>query len=276
MNLRPVTLRLTRPLSVFGLLLGLWLAVAAPSLAWADPTFPALTGRVVDEGRLLSPEAERAMTAKLEALEADTGAQLVVATISDLQGYEIEDYGYRLGRAWGIGPAQTDKGVLLIVAPKERKVRIEVGYGLEPVLTDALSSQIIQNDILPPFRDSGFERGLNAGVDAISTQLRLDPEAARQVAAAAQAPEPEFPVGPMILVALVFFFILMGLIRSASGGGRRRRGGVSPIVVWTALDALSRSSGRGRGGGFGGGFGGGGGFSGGGGSFGGGGASGGW
>lgn len=274
MTLRPVS-----PLSIFGLLFVAWLSLALPVGAWAaDLTFPTLSGRVVDEGRLLSPEAEAALTAKLAALEADTGDQLVVVTLDSLQGQEIEDYGYKLGRTWGIGPGQTDKGVLLIVAPNERKVRIEVGYGLEPVLTDALSSQIIQNDILPPFRESGFERGINAGVDAITTQLRLDPEVAKARAATATAPEPDFPFGPMVLVGLVFFFILMGLIRSASGGGRRRRGGAGQILLWSALDALSRS-GRGGGGsgGFGGGgFGGGGGFSGGGGSFGGGGASGGW
>ena len=273
-----MTARPVRPLAIFGLLFAAWLAFALPVGARAaDLTFPALSGRVVDAGRLLSPEAETALTAKLATLEADTGDQLVVVTLDSLQGQEIEDYGYRLGRTWGIGPGQTDKGVLLIVAPNERKVRIEVGYGLEPVLTDALSSQIIQNDILPPFREGGFERGINAGVDAITTQLRLDPEAAKAHAAAVSAAEPAFPVGPMILVGLVFFFILMGLIRSGKGGGRRRRGGAGDILLWSAIDALSRS-GRGGGGGFGGGgsFGGGGGFSGGGGSFGGGGASGGW
>lgn len=269
-----------RPLAVFGLLLAAWLACAVPTASWAaDPTFPALTGRVVDEGRLLSPEAEAAVTAKLAALEADTGSQLVVVTLDSLQGYEIEDYGYRLGRHWGIGPGQTDKGVLLIVAPNERKVRIEVGYGLEPVLTDALSSQIIQTEILPAFRDGGYQRGINAGVDAIAAQLRLDPEAAQARAAAVTTPSPGFPATPMILVALVFFFILISVVRSASGHGRRRRGGVGPILMWAAADALSRSGrGSGGGGGFGGGGfgGGGGGFSGGGGSFGGGGASGGW
>ncbi|WP_395650062.1 TPM domain-containing protein [Brevundimonas sp.] len=267
-----------RPLAVLALLLGLLFAVVVPGRALADPTFPALSGRVVDEGRLLSPEAETALSARLASLETDTGAQLVVVTVAGLQGYEIEDYGYRLGRHWGIGAAETDKGVLLIVAPEERKVRIEVGYGLEPVLTDALSSQIIQNDILPAFKVGGFERGINAGVDAIDGQLRLDPEAAQARVAAVADEEAEFPVGPMIVVALVFLFILMGLARASKAGGRKRRGGVGPILVWTALDALSRSGGgRSGGGGFSGGsFGGGGGFSGGGGSFGGGGASGGW
>ena len=275
----PGVIRPFSPLAIFGLLLAAWLACAGPSRA-AEPTFPALSGRVVDGARLLSPAAEAALTAKLEALEADTGDQLVVVTLDSLQDYEIEDYGYRLGRAWGIGQSETDKGVLLIVAPNERKVRIEVGYGLEPVLTDAMSSHIIQTDILPAFKVGGFERGITQGVDAIIGQLTLDPAEAAARAAAVE-PEPvEFPVGPMILVALVFLFIVIGLMQAARGGGRRRRGDLGSILVWTAAEALrhSASSGGGGGGGFrgGGGFGGGGGFSGGGGSFGGGGASGGW
>src|SRR5690606_31965183 len=103
------------------------------------------TGRVVDEARLLSAEQEATLTTRLEALEAETSDQLVVVTVNDLEGYPIEDYGYRLGRAWGIGQAEDDSGVLLIVAPNERKVRIEVGYGLEPILTDALSARIIHD-----------------------------------------------------------------------------------------------------------------------------------
>lgn len=271
------------PLKAFGLLLVFWLAAMAPSLApsvaLADPTFPTLSGRVVDEAHLLQPANRDALVTRLEKLEADTGDQLVVVTLTDLQGYEIEDYGYRLGRAWGIGTKEHDNGVLLIVAPNERKVRIEVGYGLEPVLTDAMSTQIIQNDILPAFRQGGFQRGIAQGVDGISAQLRLDPVEAQARAAAARPEQADIPVGPIILVVLVFLFILMGMIRASHGGGRRRRGsGIGPVILWSALDALSRSGGgRSGGGGFGGGFGGGGGgFSGGGGSFGGGGASGGW
>lgn len=268
------------PLKAVWLLLAIWLAALAPSAALADPTFPTLSGRVVDEARLLQPAARDALVAKLEKLEADTGDQLVVVTLADLQGYEIEDYGYRLGRAWGIGQKDHDTGALLIVAPNERKVRIEVGYGLEPVLTDALSAQIIQTDILPAFRTGGFQRGITQGTDAIIAQLTLDPAEATARAAAAKPEEAGVPIGPIILVVLVFLFILIGMIRASNGGGRRRRGsGAGPVVLWSALDALSRSSGSGRsgGGGFGGGFGGGGGgFSGGGGSFGGGGASGGW
>ena len=101
--------------------------VALAGAAFAAPNFPRLSGRVVDEANLLSPEAERSLTARLQALEESTGRQMVVATIPDLQGYPIEDYGYQLGRSWGIGDAKRDDGVLLIVAPNDRKVRIEVG-----------------------------------------------------------------------------------------------------------------------------------------------------
>jgi len=106
---------------------------------FAAPTFPTLTGRVVDDANLLSPEDEQTLTQELKDLEDKSSDQLVVVTLPSLQGYEIEDYGYQLGRHWGIGTKELDNGVLLIVAPNERKVRIEVGYGLEPILTDALS-----------------------------------------------------------------------------------------------------------------------------------------
>jgi len=268
------------PAKAFGLLLAFWLAALAPSAAFAaEPTFPSLSGRVVDQAHLLQPDAEAALVAKLEKLEADTGDQLVVVTLNSLQGYEIEDYGYRLGRAWGIGSKEHDTGALLIVAPNERRVRIEVGYGLEPVMTDAMSAQIIQTRILPAFRTGGFQRGITEGTDAVIAQLTLDPAEAQARAAAAKPAQADVPIAPIILVALVFLFILVGMIRASHGGGRRRRGsGIGPVILWSALDALSRSGGsRSGGGGFGSGFGGGGGgFSGGGGSFGGGGASGGW
>lgn len=255
------------------LLLVLMLAAAPAALAQTSPTFPPLTGRVVDEADLLSPETEAALETRLAQLETDTSDQLVVVTVRSLQDLEIEDYGYRLGRAWGIGQSETDNGVLLIVAPVERRVRIEVGYGLEPILTDAWSALTIHDDILPRFREGAYEAGIVAGVEAIEGQLRADPAEAQARAAAAEAPRPSAPVGPAILVALVFLFLFLGLIGGGLRGRRRRPDGLGPIIAWTVLDALSRSSGRG--GGFGGGsFGGG--FGGGGGGFGGGGASGGW
>ncbi|WP_426051164.1 TPM domain-containing protein [Brevundimonas sp. SL161] len=245
----------------------------------ADPTFPALSGRVVDQAQLLTPDTEAAITAKLTRLETDTGDQFVVVTLDSLQDYEIEDYGYRLGRAWGIGNAENDSGVLLIVAPNERKVRLEVGYGLEPVLTDALSNQIIQTDILPPFRDGGYAGGIEAGVDAVIAQLRLDPAEAAARAAAAAPSEAEAPIFPGIGIALIFILFFLSLLRGIGRRGRKRgarRSGIDPILVWGAAEILSnvsRGSSRSSSGSSGGSFGG---FSGGGGSFGGGGASGGW
>jgi uncharacterized protein len=159
------------------------LLLSVPVLA--APTFPALSGRVVDEAQILSPATEQRLDGELARLEADTGRQMVVATVSDLQGYEIEEYGYQLGRAWAIGRKGEDDGVILLVAPKERRVRIEVGYGLEPVLTDALSSVILQTAVLPRFREGQMEAGVVAGAEAVIQQLALPAdEASARVAQA--------------------------------------------------------------------------------------------
>jgi uncharacterized protein len=199
----------------------------------------------------------------------------VVVTVSSLQDQEIEDYGYQLGRAWGIGQKENDNGALLIVAPNERKVRVEVGYGLEPVLTDAFSSQVIRDDILPSFRDGDYQAGVVKGVDDLIAQLSLDPaeaQARAQAVAAQQADTKGESILPMIIIAAIFLFMFLIAMRS----GRGRRSNAGSVLLWAASEAL-RSSGRGGGWGGGGGFGGGGGgFGGGGGSFGGGGASGGW
>ena len=267
------------------LLFLLLLLVAAPATA---QNFPELTGRVVDQANLLSPEQEAELTGRLEALERASSRQLVVATIASLEDYPIEDYGYQLGRHWGIGQSEANNGVILIVAPNEKKVRIEVGYGLEPILTDALSHQIIQNQILPRFREGDFPGGITAGADAIIQQLQAPPEQAEQRALeAAQAQQSGGGGGsifPLIFWIVVLMFVVIPLLRSGFGGrkyrGRRRRRG-GPVIIWgPGLGSggwSSGSSGSSWGGwGSGGGGGGFGGFSGGGGSFGGGGASGGW
>lgn len=249
--------------------------LAVGTVALAAPKFPPLTGRVVDNAELLSPGAEAELTAELEALERQTGHQLVVATLPDLDGLEIEDYGYQLLRAWGIGRKDQDDGVILIVAPNQRQVRIEVGYGLEPVLTDALSSLIIQREILPAFREGRFEPGVMAGTRAIARQIGLPPEAAK--AAVAQAETRRADRGPQIdmpgiVFAIIVVLWVLGGVTRAFGGRRRHRAG----SIWWLLTILSAFSGRGGGGGSWGGGSGGGGFSGGGGWGGGGGASGRW
>ncbi len=260
----------------------LCMGAIAPLTAHAQD-FPKLTGRVVDGANLLDPAAEQALDAKLAALEKGTGRQLVVATIPDLQGRDISDYGYRLGRAWGIGAKGKNDGALLLVAPNDRRVRIEVGYGLEGMLTDATSALIIANAITPRFKAGDFPGGINAGVDEIGALLKLTPEEAkaRAAAMAAQAQEEQQGSGWMsAIVVLVFvgFFVVLPLINRARGGGRRYGGGlggVAPIILWgPGLGGGGRDDDHWGGGGFGGG--GLGGFSGGGGSFGGGGASGGW
>ncbi len=253
------------------------LAFSLPVLA-AAPTFPPLSGRVVDAANILSPQVETDLTTKLENLEKTTGRQLVVATVPDLQGYEIEDYGYQLGRTWGIGQKGTNTGAILLVAPTERKVRIEVGYGLEPILTDALSSVIIQTVVLPKFKAGDLEGGVTAGTDAVIQQLALpDEEAKAKAQQAFQVAEDAKPSqGPSPIFALIVLFVII-VILSQIFGRRGRRGGLGSALPWIILNGLL-SGGRGGGGGGwgGGGGGGGGGFTGGGGSFGGGGSSGSW
>jgi len=234
--------------------------------AQAAPKFPALTGRVVDDAHILSDDTRDSLTEKLAALEAKTSRQLVVVTVPSLGGYEISDYGYQLGRAWGIGQAKLNNGILLIVAPNEHKVRIEVGYGLEPIVTDAFSSVVIQTQILPRFRQDDFNGGVTAGTDALIQQLSLDTsEAEKRAAAAAQQLRhgSDNGGGGSLIGFLIVIFIFIAISRVFGG--------------WGLLPFLFMGGPRG-GGGFGdGGFGGGGGsFGGGGGSFGGGGASGSW
>ncbi len=257
-------------------------------MLWAWPAyaqnFPPLTGRVVDQANILTPDQEVALNTKLQMLETQTRRQLVVATISDLQGYEISDYGYRLGRHWGIGQAakgdlEKDNGAMLIIAPKERKMRIEVGYGLEGVLTDGLSSQIIRRDIAPLFKTGDYAGGINAGTDRIITQLQLPAEQAEKIAADAAKqtrPSNDGPdIGTIIFWLFIFFFFILPVISPLIfGRGKRGRSyGNGPIIIWgggSDWGGGGSSWGSGGGGGFGGGF------SGGGGSFGGGGASGDW
>ena len=266
-------------MNFFRFLLPLALLVAG-SAAPAQ-TFPKLSGRVVDAANLLSPADEAALTGRLQALEQASSRQLVVATVPGLQGYEIEEYGYKLGRAWGIGQSEANNGTILLVAPAERRVRIEVGYGLEPILTDALSSQIIQNQILPRFKAGDMAGGIAAGTDAVIQQLQAPPELAEQRALAAAAQRQQASGGsgeggsifPLLFWGFILFFVILPMFRGRGRGKRHRRGGF-PVVLW------GPGFGGGGGGGFGG-FGGGGGggfggFSGGGGGFGGGGASGGW
>nr|WP_208402967.1 TPM domain-containing protein [Sphingomonas japonica] len=255
----------------------------APGAAAAQ-SFPPLSGRVVDAANLLDPAQEAQLSRLSQEIEAASTRQFVVATVPDLQGYEIEEYGYRLGREWKIGQGEANNGVILLVAPNERKVRIEVGYGLEPIMTDALSSVIVNQTILPAFRDGDMGGGIVAGAVQIGEQLRLPLEAAEERARTVVAENADRGDGAGVGIA-IFWVIVMLVIFIAlfanRAKGKRYRGGRGPVILWgpgfgSGWGGGSSGGSSWGGGGGGGGWGGGGGFSGGGGSFGGGGASGGW
>lgn len=281
-------------------LLASWALLASAAVASAQ-TFPKLTGRVVDAANIIPPADEATISAKLEALETASTRQLVVATVPDLQGRDIADYGYRLLRAWGVGQKGADNGAILIVAPNERSVRVEVGYGLEPILTDAVSSLIIQNQITPAFKRGDYSGGVSAGVDALAQQLQAPPEVAERAAVEAAGTRRQQRAGesrggggsiiPLLFWGAIFLFVILPMLRRGGGRGKRyrsggswgsRRDGMDPatsIILWELANAATRGgrgSDGGGWGGFGGGFEGGGGFSAGGGSGGGGGASGSW
>jgi uncharacterized protein len=261
-------------------LAGLMVAAATVSPAWAQ-TFPQLTGRVVDDAHLLQPAEISALDAKLAALETQSQRQVVVVTVPSLGGDDIDDYGYKLGRAWGIGNKQRNDGLLLIIAPNEHKMRIEVGYGLEGIVTDAISFMIIRHDLTPRFKAGDYAGGINAAVDALITQLRLPDDQARAVAAQAKTQmanerQPHFDAGTVVFLVIFLLFFVLPFMRMLGGGGRRYGGGVWIMPMGGFGGGWGGGGGGGGGSGWGGGGGGGGGFSGGGGGFGGGGASGGW
>jgi uncharacterized protein len=256
-----------------------FLALAVSS-ARAALTFPPLTGRVVDDAHVLPADMQASLTAKLADLQSRTSRQLVVVTLPDLQGDEISDYGYQLGRAWGIGQKGTNNGALFIIVPSEHKVRIEVGYGLEPILTDALTSDILQTAVLPKFKAGDVPGGIVAGTDAIVDQLGADTSTAEQKAAdaerqqAAEADQPRYGHHHGSIFGLIFPLIFVVIAFSGIfGRGRRGSGGFLPAMLIGGLLGGMRGGDDDD---FSGGGGGGGGFSGGGGSFGGGGSSGSW
>ena len=238
--------------------------------------FPQLTGRVVDQAGVMSAESKSDIETKSKTLEDKSGIQLVVATIQSLQGGDIETYANQLFRSWKLGEAKKNNGVLLLVAPNEHKVRIEVGYGLEGTLTDALSSVIISSAIIPRFKNKDFSGGIERGVDGIISVLSGDsaewqPKVNVRSESKAEDIDKVFP----ILFTILLIFFVWYLIHHAGDGrppglGRRR----GPIVLPGGWGSSDWGGGGGSGGFGGGGFGGG--FSGGGGSSGGGGASGSW
>ena len=236
--------------------------------------FPPLTGRVVDQANVMSAASRSDVEAKSKELEDKSGIQLVVATVKSLQGGDIETYANQLFRFWKLGEAKNNNGVLLLVAPAEHKVRIEVGYGLEGTLTDALSSVIIASAIIPRFKANDFSGGVERGVDGIVSVLTTDAaEWHHKAKVRSEGTQSDFDKLFPVLFFLLIMFIIWYFVRNANGppssGPGGRRGG-PPIFIPSGGSWGSGWGGGGSGGGFGGGF------SGGGGSSGGGGASGGW
>lgn len=272
-------------------------------------SIPALTGRVVDDADFLTADQTAALEQKLAELEEQTSVQIVIATIPSLEGEPIEDFSIRLAQAWRIGRKGLDNGAILVVARDERRVRIEVGYGLEPVIPDGVAGRIIREQITPHFRANDYAGGLEAAVDTLALAARREyPVESVPVAETPRSRGSEFPtagallvfwflgvvgnalgrpfaaiggavalpllgyLGGMTLARLLFFIPLgLGLGLLAMAFTRRGRAGRR---TWTSGGHHGHwGGGRGfrRGGGFGGG-----GFRGGGGSFGGGGASGSW
>ena len=219
------------------LLLGFLLLFACVSFALAAPLkFPKLTGRVVDEAHALSPGIRARLDDKLAGFEDASKNQVVVAILKSLQGDEIQDYGYQLGRAWGIGQKGKNNGVLLIVVPSEHKAGIEVGYGLEGELTDAETSQIINGIMLPEFSKGNIEQGIWKGADALLTALGATATAAAPPQAADSGGEMSNTEVIIILVLIVIFciryptlawFIFANLPSGTYRGGGSSRGGFS-------------------------------------------------
>ena len=226
--------------------------------------FPKLSGRIVDEAKLLDGRLRAEIDARLAEHEKKTTDQVVVVTLRSLSGHAIEDYGYQLGRHWQIGQKDKNNGVILIVAPNERRVRIEVGYGLEGVLPDAVANFIIQNSILPRFRANDFPGGIRRGVEDILQVLSGDAEEWKR-RATVRSPSREADwtaLIPLIIFGFILFLVIVSILNDISRGfGSNKRG----KGFWETSRGGSYSSG-GSSGGF---SGGGGGFSGGGGSFGG-------
>lgn len=244
--------------------------------AAAEPTFPALTGRIVDAANLIKSEDKAAIETSLKDLEGKASDQLAVVTLPSLQGYAVEDFGVRLARHWQIGQKDKDNGVLLIVAPNERKVRIEVGRGVEGQLTDLMSSLIINNAILPAFRRGDFSGGIRDGVRDIKDVLLGDAEGVKQRAkGVGQGAGPDyFAIFLLLLFLAIFIYVVwvqakhaQQMPQSMRRGRWRARASDGGVIVVPSSGGWDSDWSGGSGGG---------GWSGGGGNFGGGGSSGSW
>lgn len=242
----------------------LFVALLSPVHA-EEPPLPTLTGRVVDRADILSSSTEATLSAKIEAHEKATTDQIVIVTLPDLMGRPIEDWGLTLGRSWGIGQKGKDNGIIFLIAPQDRELRIEVGYGLEGDLPDATANDIIQSEVIPLFKQGDMEGGITAGLDAILAALggTYQPTAQPLVTEGQHYSQ---LVDTLVPFAFFGVFIILAMLMNLRRRWDKRRN----RYVWYMAASTGSSSGSSSFGGSSGGF------SGGGGSFGGGGASGKW
>lgn len=246
------------------------------------PDIPEKQTSVYDYIDLLSPNDKISLEEKLVRYSDTTSTQIVVAIISSTNGENINYLGAQWGQKWGIGQAKEDNGVLILLAKDDRKITIQAGYGMEHLLSDAMSKRIIERDIIPFFKKDDYAGGLNRGADAIFEVMTGEYEGTRQ------SNSNGYPIGFFFFLFIIFLIILIAVSKNRRGGGnngsgRNRKQGMS-VLEAIILSNMGRGSYGGNsggglfgggssggsfgGGGFGGGFGGGG--------FGGGGASGGW
>jgi uncharacterized protein len=251
-------------------ILALLFAAALPALALDVP--PAPSQWFTDKAGVVPPTEADLLNAKLRQFEQDSGAQFIIYIFPSLENEALEDFTIRAVERWKVGQKKYDNGLVLFVFVAEKKVRVEVGYGLEGTMTDAFSSRVIRDQIAPAFQQGQYGRGLNAAADVIIKKIKTGEEPVPPLNPVGQgqsgAPEEDIGFIPAMVILFLIIFVVLPMLRRGGGSG--------------CLLPLLFSGGRGitfggSGGGFGGGgFGGGGGFSGGGGGFGGGGASGGW
>ena len=200
---------------------------AAPAPVNSDGLqFPALTGPVVDEAGVIPDDVEARLGQKLVALKTQSQRQLQVVTVASLHDYDITDYANRLFRAWQLGDKSRNDGIMLLIAPNERRMRIEVGYGMEPIITDGFSFLVINKIITPRFKAGDLPGGIEAGTDALIEQMQLPPDQAAQIAAQAnvqqahdqKASRHQFNPASLVWFGFFFLFFILPMLRRMRSG----------------------------------------------------------
>jgi len=233
---------------IFAFLIFCLSSLSSPNIFGAPPTYPSLTGRVVDQAGILTPAQKDQLSIILEKHEQKTSNQVVVAIVRSLEGHDIAEYAVGLLRHWQLGVQGQNNGVLLLISIDDREVDIEVGYGLEGTLTDAISHDIIQEKIIPFFKKGEYEAGIFESVNSI--MLALDGGYIATGKAVNQK-ENDDEISWFVLGPFLFFFLIMFFIRNRRGGGG---GGFPNTMMGPSSSNRSRSSGfSGRGGSSGGG-----------------------